>query len=234
MMTAGGGGQAITGQAGRPGCRGAGAHGHGTQAGAGPQRAGYSGIGMYLEKLGPSILDPGTVLSMLQWQKDVNGDAACIDAFKAKVGSLLTFQAFLMMREGTAMVTVLHSLDKYFAITMATSQYQGQFIGFVGNRLPTRERGPVLIQATKDWERIKKPIRVDGDALMQTYVHLDAYGKLWLPPADRSKVEKTVPCLITIPPVFLKLIRKKKKSLMPHEVRQLSKRTREAMVYHRK
>jgi hypothetical protein len=48
--------------------------------------------------------------------------------FKAKVGSLLTFQAFLMMREGSAMVRVLHSLAKYFAITAATLRYQGWFI----------------------------------------------------------------------------------------------------------
>ncbi len=102
-----------------------------------------------MEKLGLSILDPGTVLSVLQWKKDVNGDAAHINAFKAKVGSILTCQAFLVMREGSAMVTVLHSLAKYFAITAATSRYQGRFIGSVGDRLLTREPGLVLIQATK-------------------------------------------------------------------------------------
>jgi hypothetical protein len=147
-------------------------------------------IGTYLEKLGPSISDPKTVLSVLQWQKDVNGDAAHINAFKAKVGSLLTFQAFLMMREGSAMVMVLHSPAKYFAITAATSQYQGRFIGFVGDRLPTRKPGPVLIQATKGWEWVKKPIRADGDMLTQAYAQLDAYGKLWSPPADGSEVER--------------------------------------------
>ncbi len=124
MTTAGGGGQAITRQVGQPGSGGTGVHGYGAPAGADPPSAGYSRIRTYLEKLGSSILDPGTVLSVLQWQKDVNGDAACINAFKAKVGSLLTFQAFLVMREGSAMVTVLYSPAKYFAITAATSRYQ--------------------------------------------------------------------------------------------------------------
>ncbi len=91
MTTAGSGGEAITSQAGQPGSRGNGAHGNRIPAGAGPPRAEYSGIGMYLKKLGPSILDPGTVLSVLQWQKDVNRDAGCINTFKVKVGSLLTF-----------------------------------------------------------------------------------------------------------------------------------------------
>jgi hypothetical protein len=145
---------------------------------------------MYLDKLGPSILDPGTVLSMLQWQKDVNGDSACINTFKAKVDSPLTFQAFLMMREGSAMVTVLHSPANYFAITMAKLRYQGWFIRIVGNRRPMREPGPVIIQATKGWEWVRKPIRADGNVLMQAYAQLDAYGKLWLPPANGSKIEK--------------------------------------------
>ncbi len=125
MRTVGGGWQAMIGQVRQPGGGGAGAHRHGTPVGAGPPRLEYSGMGTYLDKFGPSILDPGTVISMLQWQKDVNkGDAACINAFKAEVGSFLTFQAFLMMRESSAMVTVLHSLAKYFAIIAATSQYQ--------------------------------------------------------------------------------------------------------------
>jgi hypothetical protein len=92
MMTAGGGGQAMIQQAGQPGGGGVGAHGHGTTAGAGPLHAGYSGIGKYLDKLGPSILDPGTVLCMLKWQKDVNGDAARINAFKGEVGSSSPFR----------------------------------------------------------------------------------------------------------------------------------------------
>jgi hypothetical protein len=54
--------------------------------------------------------------------------------------------------------------------------------------------------------------------LTQAYAQLDAYGKLWSPPVDGSKVEKAVPCLLAIPPVFFKLIREQNKSLMPHEV----------------
>jgi hypothetical protein len=65
----------------------------------------------------------------------------------------------------------------------------------VGNRLPTKEPGPVLIQATKSWEWVRKLIRAFGDALMQAYAQLDVSRKLSLPPADGSKVEKAVPCL---------------------------------------
>jgi hypothetical protein len=91
----------------------------------------------------------------------------------------------------------------------------------------------VLIQATKGWEWVKKPIRVNGDALTQAYVQLDAYRKLWLPPANGSEVEKAVPRLLAIPPVFLKLIREQNKSLIPHEVWAIIKAYWEATVYHR-
>jgi hypothetical protein len=54
-------------------------------------------------------------------------------------------------------------------------------------------------------------------------VQLDAYGKLWLPPTDGSRVEKAVPRLLAIPPLFVKKIRDQNKSLMPHKVWALVK-----------
>jgi hypothetical protein len=54
-----------------------------------------------------------------------------------------------MMREGSAMVTTVHSIARYFSLSAATSRYQGKYVGFVGDRLATREPGPVLLQATK-------------------------------------------------------------------------------------
>jgi hypothetical protein len=113
MTTAGGSMQATIGQARQLGSRDAGAGRHGTPAVARPPNVGYSGIGMYLETLGPSSLDPRTVLSMLQLQKDVNRDAAHINAFKTKVGSLLTFPAFFMMRYGSA---IIHYVKLHYAL----------------------------------------------------------------------------------------------------------------------
>jgi hypothetical protein len=61
-----------------------------------------------------------------------------------------------MMREGSAMVTTIHFIAKLFSLSTATSHYQGKYIGFVGDRLATREPGPVLLQATKIWAWVKK------------------------------------------------------------------------------
>ena len=105
----------------------------------------YSGIGSCLDKLGDALQGPELLIRPVRWQRTVAGDSGKISAFTAEVGSLLTFQAFLMMREGSAMVTTVHSIAKYFSLSAATSRYQGKYIGFVGDRLATREPGPVLL-----------------------------------------------------------------------------------------
>ena len=118
----------------------------------------YSGIGSCLDKLGDALHGPDLLIRPVRWQRAVAGDSGKISTFTAEVGSLLTFQAFLMMREGSAMVTTVHSIAKYFSLSAATSRYQGKYIGFVGDRLATREPGPVLLQATKSWAWVKKSV----------------------------------------------------------------------------
>ncbi len=49
------------------------------------------------------------------------------------------------------------------------------------------------------------------------------YGKLWTPTRDSTKVSKTMPHLLILPPLFVKLVRNTKKALMPHEVWTLIK-----------
>jgi hypothetical protein len=181
---------------------------------------GCSGIKSNLKKFGLATNDPGTVLRILQWQQEINGETGKINAFKAKVGSLLAFQAFLMTREGSAMVTVLHSVANYFAINAATLRHQGRYIGFVGDRLLTQEPGPVLIPALTSWEWVKKTVGGGGggDNMCRAYNSGSKYGKSWVLAVDGSEVKKYVPPLLAIPPLFLKMIQENNKALMPHKV----------------
>jgi hypothetical protein len=188
--------------------------GHQAQGG----QAAYSGIGRYLAELGPNINDTALLIRTLQWQRDVAGENTKATSFKAEVGSLQGFQAFLMMREGNAMVTLLHSVAKYFSISTATSRYQGRHIGFVGDRLPTREPGPVLLPASKGWDWVKKSVRNSIDGMAQTYSGGAHYGVLWSPTRDSTEVDLVVSRLLILPPLFVKLIRDAGKALMPHEV----------------
>jgi hypothetical protein len=128
-----------------------------------------------------------------------------------------------MMREGSAMVTTVHSIAKYFSLSAATSRYQGKYIGFVGDRLATREPGPVLLQPTKSWAWVKKSVQSNGEEVIQAYTGDLEHGLLWAPTPNGTEVEMHVPRLVCLPPVFVKLLRDQKKALMPHEVWQVIK-----------
>jgi len=178
----------------------------------------YSGIGSCLDKLRDALHGPELLIRPVQWQRIVAGDSGKIGTFTAEVGSLLAFQAFLMMREGSVMVTTVHSIAEYFSLSAATSRYQGKYIGFVGNRLATREPGPVLLQPTKSWAWVKKSVRSNGDELLQAYTGGLEHGLLWAPTPNGTEVEMHVPRLLCLPPVFVKLLHHQKRALMPHEV----------------
>ncbi len=135
-----------------------------------------------------------------------------------EVGSLLTFQAFLMMREGSVMVTTVHSIAKFFSLSAAASCYQGKYIGFVDDRLAACEPGPVLLQATKSWAWVKKLFRSNGDKLIHAYMGCLEQGSLWASATNGTEVELHVPCLLCLPPLFVKLLHNQKKARMPHEV----------------
>jgi hypothetical protein len=183
----------------------------------------YSGIGSCLDKLGDALQGPELLIRPVRWQRTVAVDSGKISAFTAEVGSLLTFQAFIMMREGSVMVTTVHSIAKYFSLSAATSRYQGKYIGFVGDRLATREPGPVLLQPTKSWAWVKKLVRSNGEEVIQAYTGGLGHGLLWAPTPNGTEVEMHVPRLVCLPPVFVKLLRDQKKALMPHEVWQVVK-----------
>ncbi len=56
----------------------------------------YSGIGTCLDKLGAVHLGPDLITRPVRWQRAIAGDSGKITTFTAEVGSLLTFQAFVI------------------------------------------------------------------------------------------------------------------------------------------
>ena len=98
--------------------------------------------------MGAALHRPDLITWPVRWQRAIAGDSSKISTFTAEVGSLLTFQSFLMMREGSAMVTIVHSIAKFFSLSAATFHYQGKYIGFVGNR---------LVHANRDQSSSRQP-----------------------------------------------------------------------------
>jgi hypothetical protein len=78
----------------------------------------YSGFNEALKRWGPS--GDITATRDLRWQHDVNGDTQKIKQFQEVVGGLQEFRTYLLMKPGSAFVTVLHSPMKFVAISEAT------------------------------------------------------------------------------------------------------------------
>ena len=96
-----------------------------TQTATGPTGP-YSGFKEALKRWGPS--GDNTAARDLKWQRDVNGDTQKIKQFQEVVGGLQDFRAYLLMKPGSAFVTVLHSPMKFVAISEAT-QHPGKVCG---------------------------------------------------------------------------------------------------------
>ena len=106
----------------------------------------YSGFDEALKRWGPS--GDITTTRDLRWQRDVKGDTQKIKKFQEVVGGLQEFCTYLLMKPGSAFVTVLHLPMKFVAISEATQHLQGRYVGFVGDRTATKDP----TQSTWKWD----------------------------------------------------------------------------------
>ena len=169
------------------------------------------------------------ILKSLKWQQDVNGEGAKIKTFQLEVGSLHNFQGFLMMREGSTIVTIVHSIAKYFSLASTVMRYQGRYIGFISDRLPNREPAPVMLPIDKGWGWVKKRVNTSLDGLATAYAAPDAQGKLWAPPGGTgTEAELHVPRMLLLPTYFVQILRAPRKALQPQEVAAIFRKVQES------
>jgi hypothetical protein len=97
---------------------------------------------------------------------------------------------------------------KFMAISEATQHLQGKFIGFIGDRTPTREPMAVLFPAQMMWQWVKATVANHGPSLLEHYdTNPSRCGSLWTPAVDCPKGERNIPHLLHIPLVLFELIR---------------------------
>jgi hypothetical protein len=119
---------------------------------------------------------------------------------------------------------VLHLPMKFVAISEATQHLQGRFVGFVGDRMATKDPPPIVLPQQKTWKWELKTKSSDGMAL-EAYYTADPtrQGRLWVP--DQAGAHEwtpmKAPLLLAIPLVLFKAIWDERKPLMPHEIRGL-------------
>jgi len=182
----------------------------------------YSGFDEALKCWGPS--GDITATRDLRWQRDVKGDTQKIKQFQEVVGGLQEFRTYLLMKPGSAFVTVLHSPMKFVAISEATQHLQGRYVGFVGDRTSTKDPTPVVLPQQSTWKWDTKTASTDAAALEAHYsADPTLRGKLWAPEQAEGDEWSPImaPRLLAVPLVLFRAIREEQKPLMPHEVRGL-------------
>ncbi len=130
-----------------------------------------------------------SIVRDLKWQKDVNGSAQKHKRFQDVVGGLQDFQTYLFIKPGSAFVTVLHLPMKFVAIGEATQHLQGKCVGFVGDRMATKDPTPIVLpqQKTRKWET--KTTSADAMALEAYYTGDPTQrGRLWV--LDQANAHK--------------------------------------------
>jgi hypothetical protein len=127
----------------------------------------YSGFNEAFKQWGPSGDIDAT--RDLKWQRDVNGDMQKIKQFQEVVGGLQDFQTYLLMKPGSAFVTILHLPMKFVAISEATQHLQGRYVDFVGDRTATKDPTPVLLPQQSTWKWDTKTTSLDAAALEAHY-----------------------------------------------------------------
>jgi hypothetical protein len=129
---------------------------------------------------------------------------------------------YLFIKPRSVFCTIAHSPMKFMAIPEATRHLQGRFIGFIGDRTPSRKPTAVLFPTIKTWQWIKATVATDGPKLIAYYDEDPSkQGTLWLPGADCATGEGHVPCFLHIPVLLFDKIRNEGRPLMPHEILQL-------------
>ncbi len=92
-----------------------------------------------------------------------------IKQFQEVVGGLQEFWTYLLIKPGSAFVTVLHLPLKFVAISEATQHLQGRYVGFVGDRTATKDPTPVVLPQLSTWKWETKTTSSDAEALEAHY-----------------------------------------------------------------
>jgi hypothetical protein len=164
-----------------------------------------------------------TLTSELNWQAQINGDAAKITAFKETVVEQQKLMAFIFMRVDSPTVTLVHGVSKYCSFNTAIPMaIQGKIIAFVGDRTERSNPVPILLPQSKAWEWKQAEISMDIDAMTAHYTgNPDKWGKLWTPAQDADNEEVQVPRLLHISLALVALMKEKGGQSTPGDVLQL-------------
>ena len=179
------------------------------------------GFAAVLQTEGWNYRDEPTVGAELLWQRNVNGEAARIDAFTERVLGLQEFKAFAFMTVGSPWVQIGHGIGKFFSIYGTVPELDGKAVMFVGDRGWTRD--PVAVQppVQNTWKWITVNVVTDEAAILGAAQAGQGTGGtgLWQSGGGNVPMEDVkVPYILALPGVLVEFIHAQGGQCRPHEL----------------
>lgn len=98
---------------------------------------------------------PTALVSDLEWQRQVTGDATATKAFRGEVLQRSDLLVFAYMRPSSPFIHLLHTVGT-FSLPGGDDHYKGKDIAFVGDRADSRVPTPVVLAPMQPWTWITK------------------------------------------------------------------------------
>jgi hypothetical protein len=103
-------------------------------------------------------------------------------------------------------VTMIHTLRTFYSICTATNAYQGKIMGFIGDRMATKEPTPVCLPQVKAWQWYSGQVNMDKDDFVEFFKNKDNKNKWWTPSSQMTS-ETKAPFLLALPNAMFKILR---------------------------
>jgi hypothetical protein len=177
---------------------------------------GYSAIGETIAKMGSRTVNDERIKGELRWQQSLTNKRTEQKEFVHSALQLLSFRAFVFMIQGSGFVKMGHSQSKFTSMLSTTDELNGKIFGFLGDR---REHvDPKIMEIPEkyfgQWHTVKA---LTDPADMDTWYSGNISNRTTFWSGGTSKTNVTLPYILFLPTVAVKMLGLDRQSLTPFE-----------------
>jgi hypothetical protein len=121
------------------------------------------------------------------------------------------------MQPQSGYLTCIHSAHMYHSLAAVPLENNGEFIEFIGNRMPTRLSISIKLPplASFEWKQVNA---VDNPNGLDDKYKDQPPGQLWAPDTTKQRIQFTIQCLLALPTIGFKIFLSLGSRVMPHEL----------------
>jgi hypothetical protein len=177
---------------------------------------GYSAIGETIAKMGSRTVNDERIKGELRWQQSLTNKRTEQKEFVHSALQLLGFLAFVFMIQGSGFVKMGHSQSKFTPMSSTTDELNGKIFGFLEDRREHVDPKIMEIPAKYfgQWHTVKA---LTNPAHMDTWYSGNISNRTTFWSGGTSKTNVTLPYILFLPTVAVKIFGLDRQSLTPFE-----------------